>query len=253
MGKSKTTEQFVADAIKVHGDRYDYSKVDYLDNKTSVCIICPEHGVFWQRPNDHLQGAGCRSCGYKKHLKVIYGIAICDILGYSKSQSYKLWFDMIRRCYNTRPFEPSYESCVVCEEWLTFSKFNKWFEECKGERANSYHLDKDILVKGNKTYSPQTCCFVPQEINKLLTKRQHCRGSLPIGVTTRRGKYYANLSKPKKRIYLGQFNSKEDAFQAYKLAKEQYIKELAEKYFQEGKITRKVYNALMKYEVEITD
>lgn len=160
---------------------------------------------------------------------------------------------MIRRCYNTRPFEPSYESCVVCEEWLTFSKFNKWFEECKDERANSYHLDKDILVKGNKTYSPQTCCFVPQEINKLLTKRQHCRGSLPIGVTTRWGKYYANLSKPQKRIYLGQFNSKEDAFQAYKLAKEQYIKELAEKYFQEGKITRKVYDALMKYEVDITD
>lgn len=58
----KTTEQFIADAIKVHGNKYDYSKVEYKGNKIKVCIICPEHGEFWQTPNKHLLGRGCPRC-----------------------------------------------------------------------------------------------------------------------------------------------------------------------------------------------
>lgn len=59
---SLTKEAFIENARKVHGDKYDYSKVEYLNNKTKVCIICPEHGVFWQKPNVHLQGNGCQKC-----------------------------------------------------------------------------------------------------------------------------------------------------------------------------------------------
>lgn len=55
----KTKEQFIADAISVHGDKYDYSNVEYKTNATKVCIICPRHGEFWQTPNDHLRGRGC--------------------------------------------------------------------------------------------------------------------------------------------------------------------------------------------------
>ena len=58
-----TTEQFIEKARKVHGDKYDYSKVKYIDNKTKVCIICPIHGEFWQKPSTHLQGSGCNLCG----------------------------------------------------------------------------------------------------------------------------------------------------------------------------------------------
>ena len=61
-----TTEEFIKKAQALHGDRYDYSKVDYVDNKTKVCIICPKHGEFWQIPHVHLQGKGCLNCGRER-------------------------------------------------------------------------------------------------------------------------------------------------------------------------------------------
>ena len=65
--KYLTTEQFIKKAKQIHGDKYDYSKVEYINNHTKVCIICPEHGEFWQTPNSHLNGNGCSSCkGLKK-------------------------------------------------------------------------------------------------------------------------------------------------------------------------------------------
>jgi hypothetical protein len=64
--KRKTTEQFIEKSKEVHGDKYDYSKVDYVNNKTKVCIICPEHGEFYQAPGDHLSGSGCPKCNSSK-------------------------------------------------------------------------------------------------------------------------------------------------------------------------------------------
>lgn len=63
MGKTKTTEEFISAARKVHGDQYDYSRVNYIDAHSKVYIICPKHGEFWQTPNNHLNGAGCNKCG----------------------------------------------------------------------------------------------------------------------------------------------------------------------------------------------
>ena len=62
------TDDFIAKAKWVHGDKYDYSKVKYINNKTKVCIICPEHWEFWQTPNAHLRGDGCPTCGGCKHV-----------------------------------------------------------------------------------------------------------------------------------------------------------------------------------------
>lgn len=65
--KYLTTEQFIKKAQQIHNNKYDYSKVEYVNNRTKVCIICPEHGEFWQTPNSHLNGNGCSSCkGLKK-------------------------------------------------------------------------------------------------------------------------------------------------------------------------------------------
>ena len=61
-----TAQEFIKRARKVHGDKYDYSKVEYINNYTKVCIICPEHGEFWQRPYDHLQYKGCLKCSVEK-------------------------------------------------------------------------------------------------------------------------------------------------------------------------------------------
>ena len=57
--KKKTKEQFIEEAYKVHGNKYDYSKVEYINSKTKVCIICPIHGEFLKTPNKHLLGQGC--------------------------------------------------------------------------------------------------------------------------------------------------------------------------------------------------
>ena len=113
-------------------------------------------------------------------------------------------------------------------------------------------LDKDILVKGNKVYSPETCCFVPNEINILFTKGNSCRGALPIGVRKRKnGKYLTQITKNSKNIHIGIFNTPEEAFQAYKVAKEDYIKKMADKW--RDKISNRAYQALYNYQVEITD
>lgn len=66
MAKRKTTEEFIKDARKVHGDKYDYSKVAYKNKRTKIIIVCPEHGEFEQTPDSHLQGNGCIKCKYKK-------------------------------------------------------------------------------------------------------------------------------------------------------------------------------------------
>ena len=63
--KLKSTEQFIKDAIKIHGDKYDYSKTQYIGNDKKICIICPEHGEFWQNPNSHLSGCKCPECAKK--------------------------------------------------------------------------------------------------------------------------------------------------------------------------------------------
>jgi very-short-patch-repair endonuclease len=66
MGKKSTKEDFIKKAIEIHGDKYDYSGVEYIGNKLKVNIICLLHGEFYQRPNDHLSGYGCKKCQYKK-------------------------------------------------------------------------------------------------------------------------------------------------------------------------------------------
>lgn len=97
------------------------------------------------------------------------------------------------------------------------------------------------------------CCFIPQEINKIFTKTNAKRGILPIGVKAMGKRYQARLLRYDKSIHIGTYDTPEEAFYAYKEAKEAYIKEVATAYYNDGRITKRVYDALMKYEVEITD
>ena len=62
MSKRKSNDKFIREAQSIHHNKYDYSKVEYANNKTKVCIVCPEHGEFWQTPSDHLNGKGCPQC-----------------------------------------------------------------------------------------------------------------------------------------------------------------------------------------------
>ena len=168
--------------------------------------------------------------------------------------AYKVWADMLRRCYTTK--YSTYKNCRVCDEWLCFEHFLKWFNENYYEIENeTINLDKDILYKNNKIYSPQTCIFVPQSINKLLIKSNKSRGTLPIGVRKMGNKYQARCSINNKAKVLGIFNTIAEAFLCYKTFKENYIKEYINiyKYKIPINVYNQLYNAIYNYKVEITD
>ena len=171
-------------------------------------------------------------------------------------KSYNTWKGMIHRCYNIKEYEraPTYQECSVCDEWLCYSNFEQWWDNNYYEINNQeMNLDKDILIKGNQVYSPQTCVIVPKDINMLFVQRGAKRGGLPIGVTyyKRDKKYMAMICKYGKQHYLGLYNTSTEAFEVYKQAKEQHVKEVAEKY--KDKIPKKLYEAMYKWKVEITD
>jgi hypothetical protein len=176
-----------------------------------------------------------------------------------KTKHYTTWRNMLKRCYDEKDLkkDPCYIGCSVCGEWHNFQNFAKWFDDNYYE-INNYkmELDKDILIKGNKIYSPKTCVFVPRIINTLFTKSNKMRGVTPIGVTIdnqcvykKYKGYCSNLGN--KPFYLGHFLTLESAFIAYKLQKEKTIKQVAEKF--KNDIPDSLYKALIKYKVEITD
>ena len=123
----------------------------------------------------------------------------------------------------------------------------------KGFGLSDWCLDKDILQKGNKLYSKETCCFVPAEVNLLLTKSDKSRGEWPIGVYFNKpsNKFMARLRINGKMKYLGLFTTPDEAFQAYKLAKEAQIKVVAQQW--QHLLDERVFQALMVYEVAIDD
>ena len=253
-GHKATFEDFLRLAKKAHGDRYDYSMVKFEAMNKKVDIICPKHGVFRQTPAHHChRGDGCPECRREGFRKIICGIAINDAAGIVyDTDAYKAWLNMIKRCYDAKTLarRPNYTGCQVCDEWLRFSNFQLWYNEnCKP----GYQIDKDILIKGNKLYSPETCLGVPSRINALFISARSVRGKYPIGVCRHYKKYEAQINYGSGSVSLGDYSSPEEAFLVYKRAKERYIKQLAQEYYSSGLITKRVYDALMKYQVEITD
>jgi hypothetical protein len=145
---------------------------------------------------------------------------------------------------------------VVCEDWLNFQNFASWYDENYYEiDGEKMQLDKDILIKGNKVYSSNTCVFTPKRINNLFTKRDFDRGKLPIGVCIDKQnskKYMAQSNGiDGKRKTLGYFDKPLEAFNTYKVFKEKLIKQIAESY--KGRIPNNLYESMIRYEVEITD
>lgn len=171
-------------------------------------------------------------------------------------QVFTLWSNMLVRCYDADSLikQPTYEGCEVHEKWQCFQNFAPWCYAQKEFIENKdWCLDKDILIKGNKLYSEDTCAFVPRDINNMFTLRIRKRGDCPLGVhwDKNKEKYVAQVNKDHKRKALGYFNDPQSAFQVYKQAKEDYIKEVAEIW--KDKIDPRVYVALNNWTIEVTD
>ena len=171
----------------------------------------------------------------------------------SNKQILTKWRSMLKRVYSElyHLSQPTYHGCSLAEEWYNFDNFKEWCFVNLKDYMEGWQLDKDILFKGNKIYSPENCCFVPQEINSLFTKSTKTRGDYPIGVSKAGVKFEAKCRVNGVKRSLGRYNSPEEAFQVYKEVKENYIKELADKW--EGLVSDKVYEAMYNYQVEIDD
>ena len=185
-----------------------------------------------------------------------YPITINGVL----TKEYELWQSMLRRCYSDSSKKkcPTYEGCEVSAKFKSFEYFYEWCNKQIGfynqGNENPFHLDKDLLIKGNKVYSEDSCVFIPSEINLLLTKRTASRGEYLIGVSWHKTKkaFVVRVNKNKgKPEWLGLFKTEIEAFNTYKTAKEAFIKEQANKW--KSQIDPRAYNALMNYQVEITD
>lgn len=210
------------------------------------------------RCRNFLRGSLCNP--YDKSICGIGYIGEGNIKTWSNGKAtkeYQVWKNMIQRCYGAEKNKnkKAYIDCTVADEWLCFMAFAKWYQEnyyeIKGFRTE---LDKDILVKGNRAYSPETCLLVPKLINQLFIKQNSIKKDLPIGVVFKDKKYRARCTKEmdkKGMTHLGYFKTPEEAFQAYKIEKERIIKQVADEY--KNQIPLKLYEALYRYEVEITD
>ena len=126
----KNSSQFITKAKLVHGDKYDYSKVNYTNSKTKVCIICPEHGEFWQIATEHLQGCNCPKCANK--------------ISYSENDIAKFINNKIEAKQHIRYLIPPKELDIYIPEKNLAIEYNglHWHSEQFKDDAINYHIDK---------------------------------------------------------------------------------------------------------------
>lgn len=193
--------------------------------------------------------------------KLVFGVGVNDktkpaFADGKNVKEYQLWQSMLNRCFSEKcqNKNPTYKGCNVSGNFLHYAYFYDWCQEQIGfgkvdEKGRSWHLDKDLLFIGNKTYSETTCIFVPQEINLFFIDRGNDRGDYPVGVSFHKqaGKFRAYCAVNGKPQYLGLFNTPEEAFAVYKPFKEALCKQLALKWRDE--IDTRLFNTMMKWEV----
>lgn len=241
LGKTYTTnEGYVAEIIE-------------YNNNLDIVVKFIETGNTVKTRLEHIISGKVKNINHKS----VYGVGFIGVGNYitsvngKMSKCYSVWARMIKRCYYEKEIYPTYEYVFVIDDWHNFQNFAEWF---KNNYTEGFELDKDIISKGNKVYSPETCCFVPHDINTLLVKSDKIRGEYPIGVyyNSKNNCFISQLKiGNKEKKHLGSFNNVNDAFMAYKTEKEKHIKVITEKY--KYTLNNKVYTALINYKVEITD
>ena len=194
--------------------------------------------------------------------KLVYGVGFNDktrpanVDGKSVKE-YDLWKSMLSRCssekYQTK--QPTYKGCNVSDNFLHYSFFYDWCQEQLGfgkvdDKGRSWHLDKDLLFVGNKTYSETTCVFVPNEVNTFFTNSGNAKGEYPVGVSfhKRDGKFQAYCNVNGKKQHLGYFSTQQEAFTVYKPFKEALCKQLALKW--QSEIDPRLFNTMMNWSVK---
>lgn len=163
------------------------------------------------------------------------------------------WLSVMQRCYDETQLEPAYYTANICTQWHSFTSFENWIVKQPGFNMKGWELDKDLLIRGNTLYSPETCVFLPKKINTALIRCDKQRGKFPVGVSQNKTgrKFEAWCGDGVRSRYLGVFETVEEAFLCYKLKKEDTLKGFAEEY--KELLDPRAYSALLNYQVNITD
>lgn len=245
-------------------------KVGYKTWHEPCTFTCSIHGDFEKIPKSlYLYGANCKGCSdknlslnssFRKEGKTYgFGVFDLDFNLFDDPKRYKkiknLWIDMLERCYSGREHFKAYRDCEVSERWFKASNFYNDLRSMDNYEKlhEGWHLDKDILLKGNRLYSAETCCIVPNEVNCIFNKAKGIRGKYAIGVCydTRNNKFMTSCQVDGKSVHLGYFSTENEAFLAYKTFKEGVIKTKADLYREV--IGDRVYFGMLNYRVDIAD
>lgn len=185
----------------------------------------------------------------------VFGIGYIGVGPYTARRHGKLtpertaWQSMLQRAYSPAWASkyPTYAKVHVCSEWHCFQTFAEWWHNTPNSGVAGFQLDKDLRVLGSQIYSPNTCSYVPQAVNKLLTDHGNARGDYPLGVGFLRGRFQARLNVRGYRRHLGVFDTIQDAYRAYVNAKEALVLEVAGEH--RHQLHPEVFDTLMRWEV----
>lgn len=171
---------------------------------------------------------------------------MCD--NKKSTPSYTAWKFLLLRLFSEDRLSsnPTYRGCSICKEWANFQIFSEWFYS-HSSYGLGYEIDKDLLVQGNKHYSPETCVMIPQEINKALKTVQVNTVVAGVRKRTNTKGYQVRVTENGKRRHVGEFYTVEEASTIYVQAKERYIKNKALEWA--NRIEWKAFKALMEWEV----
>ena len=210
----------------------------YPDNLKQVAVAALKNGSFKNNYKPTIYGKGYIGDGKYQGSKkdgtdFVYGI----------------WNNMLARNYDpyTQSKQPAYIGCSVCDEWLCFQNFADWYMNHQSYGLG-YNLDKDLLGRDNRVYSPETCTMLPPELNVMISGSTASKNGMPLGVGKIDKGYTARLNKGREgREYLGYYKTAEEAHKVYVEAKERYVKNKALEWA--NRIEWEAFVALMNWTV----
>lgn len=223
------------------------SKIKFLETGwvTEVYDINVERCEFRDRMQPSVSGVG-------------YGVLRND----SKKPSFKVWHNMINRCYSYDKIDKyiTYEDCEVCDQWKNFRNFDAWYNNTYPETTEvKFELDKDMKYKGNRVYSPEHCIWIPKKLNQYINDVKGAssvtgyKGVSPVnrkGVGVIEGKFEVRCADGKgKRVYLGTVTDLAIGSKMYVDYKQNQLIILAKEYLEEGSISKETFDIICNHEI----